>query len=55
VAAGFAIGFIVQFILRNGFIFLSRLVDRLTGFRQQRTDLALFQLNGFDDGAGFGW
>lgn len=46
---GFILGFIVQLILRNGFIFLSRLVDRLTGLRQQRTDFVLLKLDGFDD------
>ena len=34
VAPGLVLDFIVQFILGNRFIFLSSLVDRLTGFRQ---------------------
>jgi hypothetical protein len=55
VAAGIAIGFIVQFILRNGFFFLRRLVDRLGGFRQQRTDFAFSSSMVLTMGADSGW
>ncbi|SAJ33534.1 Uncharacterised protein [Enterobacter cloacae] len=50
--AGFILDLVIQLILGNRFIFLSGLIDRLAGLRQQRADLALLQFDGFNDWGG---
>ncbi len=44
---GFILGFIVQLILRNGFIFLSRLVDRVSTFSGSRERILFFSSRWF--------
>ena len=47
-AAGVAIGFVIELILRDSFFFLRRLIDGFGSFRKQRADFAFFQLNRSD-------
>ena len=53
-AAGIAVRFIIQLVLRDSFFFLRRLIDGFRSLWQQRTNFALFQLDGSGDGSRFG-